>query len=291
MTFWLPLVLVTLGSALHALWNVLAKRHGTSDPTFVWVYSALALPGAGALLLWAAASPGSPRTDWWATTWTSLVSTLLHTGYAVVLQRSYARADMTAVYPVARGMAPVIVTGVAITWSGAPTAPQTAGLALVLAGTALTGGWRSGSGAAQGMLVATCVAGYTLWDAWAVGVLEVDLLGYVAMAGMAQLGVLTIALWPRRRQLPGALAATWRPALPVAVLAPASYGLVLLALRLGPPGMVASARTLTIVFGVVLGVWLLREQPTSRAWAGIALICLGRPQLGRLTAPTVTAPT
>jgi len=44
MAFGYSLALVSAGSALHALWNVLVKRSGTSDVAFVWVYSAITAP-------------------------------------------------------------------------------------------------------------------------------------------------------------------------------------------------------------------------------------------------------
>lgn len=278
LTYWFPLLLVTAGSALHALWNALVKRHGDPDPMFVWVYSAVALPMFVGLLIWAGAARPHIDTDWGTTMWTAMVSTCLHTIYAVVLQRAYARADMTIVYPVARGLAPAMVTAVACAWVGAPGILEITGLALVLTGTAIVGRWRPGratAGASQGVLIAVCTASYTLWDACAVGLLGADVAGYVAFAGAAQAALMTAALWRRRLHFTRALASSWRSAAPIAVLAPASYGLVLLALRDAPPGVVASARTLTIVFGSVLGVWLLRERPAPATWGGLVIICAG----------------
>ena len=114
MAFGYSLALVSAGSALHALWNVLVKRSGTSDVAFVWVYSAIAAP------LWLAvltveATWGGLGPAWWA----ALVSTALHTAYAAVLQRAYSSADLSVVYPVSRGLAPVLVTAVVARGPGA----------------------------------------------------------------------------------------------------------------------------------------------------------------------------
>ena len=65
MVFGYSLALVAAGSALHALWNVLVKRSGTSDVAFVWVYSAITAPLWLAVLTVVALS-GGLGPSWWA---------------------------------------------------------------------------------------------------------------------------------------------------------------------------------------------------------------------------------
>ena len=275
MAFGYSLALVSVGSALHALWNVLVKRSGTSDVAFVWVYSAIAAPLWLAVLT-AGATWGGLGPAWWA----ALVSTALHTAYAAVLQRAYSSADLSVVYPVSRGLAPVLVTAVVAPWTGGPSAIQALALLAVLIGVPLASGatWRDltrARGLRAGSAVASCTAAYTLWDAFAVAHLHVSVVPYMALSSLAQLVLLSVVLRRRRRELPAALAAGWARALPIAVLAPASYALVLAAMRFGPPSVVATSRSLNIVFGVIAGVWLLREPFTRRAALGIAMIVVG----------------
>ena len=275
MAFGYSVALVSVGSALHALWNVLVKRSGTSDVAFVWVYSAIAAP------LWLAvltvgATWGGLGPAWWA----ALVSTALHTAYAAVLQRAYSSADLSVVYPVSRGLAPVLVTAVAAPWAGGPSAIQALALLAVLIGVPLASGatWRDltrARGLRAGSAVASCTAAYTLWDAFAVAELHVAVAPYMALSSLAQLVLLTIVLGRRRRELPAALAAGWTRALPIAVLVPASYALVLVAMRFGPPSVVATSRSLNVVFGVIAGVWLLREPFTRRSILGVSMIVVG----------------
>ena len=275
MVFGSSLALVAVGSALHALWNVLVKRSGTSDVTFVWVYSAIAAP------LWlgvlgAAALTTGLGPAWWA----ALVSTALHTAYAAVLQRAYSAVEMSVVYPVSRGLAPVLVTLAAAPWAGTPSAMQVAALPAVMVGVVLASRatWRNltrARGFWTGGAVASCTAAYTLWDAFAVAHLHVSVIPYMALSSVAQLALLTIVLGRRRRELPAALAAGWTRALPIAVLVPASYALVLVAMRFGPPSVVATSRSLNVVFGVIAGVWLLREPFTRRSVLGVSMIVVG----------------
>ena len=275
MAFGYSLALVSAGSALHALWNVLVKRSGTSDVAFVWVYSAITAP-LWLVVLTVGAIWGGLGPAWWA----ALVSTALHTAYAAVLQRAYSAADLSVVYPVSRGLAPILVTAVVAPWTGGPSAIQTLALMAVLVGVVLASRvtWRNltrARGLWAGGAVAFCTAAYTLWDAFAVAELHVAVVPYMALSSLAQFVLLTIVLGRRRRELPAALAAGWTRALPIAVLVPASYALVLVAMRFGPPSVVATSRSLNVVFGVIAGVWLLREPFTRRSILGVSMIVVG----------------
>ena len=218
----------------------------------------------------------------------------LHTGDAVLLQKAYSAADMSVVYPVSRGLAPVMVTLVSLSWAQAPSAWGWLGIVLVALGAwCMSGAWRlrgpgaeglSGEGGGSrsrrdgvglGAVAAAAMAAYTLWDAYAAAVLEVAVIPSLAISGAAQLLLLTGVLWPRRRELLPSLRCDARMALPIALLAPLSYGLVVLALQLGSPSMVATSRSLNVAVGSVVAVVFLRERPSRAQAAGVALICAG----------------
>ena len=172
------------------------------------------------------------------------------------------------------------MTAVVAPWTGGPSAIQTLALMAVLVGVVLASRvtWRNltrARGLWAGGAVASCTAAYTLWDAFAVAELHVAVVPYMALSSLAQFVLLTIVLGRRRRELPAALAAGWTRALPIAVLVPASYALVLVAMRFGPPSVVATSRSLNVVFGVIAGVWLLREPFTRRSILGVSMIVVG----------------
>lgn len=272
----LPLVLLILAAALHAFWNALVKRADSSDPLFVWVTSALGAPIFVALLGWWMITDQGIGPNWWA----ALVSTVLHTTYALVLQRAYKAADMSTVYPTARGVAPILVTVAAVGLGGAqPGLGVWVALPIILTGVVLTSDLRRGGGRGvgvrAGLLVAACTAAYTLWDSYAAQTLAVDVVPYVALSSLAQVLVLTAAMGKRFREMPTALMRSATTALPITLLAPLSYGLVYVAMQYAPPEMVATTRNLNIVFGVLVGVALLRERPTRRTWFGTGVITAG----------------
>lgn len=125
------------------------------------------------------------------------------------------------------------------------------------------------------MGVAVCTVLYTLWDAYSVGVLDVNLTSYIALSSLAQFVLLTGLLFRRRDEFCAAVVASWRAAVPIALLVPASYLVILVAMSLAPPSMIATARTMNVVFGAVAAAWLLKEPLTARSIYGLVVITLG----------------
>src|SRR3954463_6277402 len=121
-------LLLALGSAvLHAAWNLLLARardvQAAAATTFV-ISVVAALPFA---LVWWRADPSV----WpWA-----LASTLLEVVYVVALALAYRGGEVSFVYPLTRGLAPVLVLGFGVAALGhAVSATEVAGVALVAVG-------------------------------------------------------------------------------------------------------------------------------------------------------------
>lgn len=233
------------------------KSVSTKGPAFVWVCGVVTLPVSVVLLLRASS----------ITWWPALISMALHTLYAVTLQKAYAVADFATVYPVSRGSAPVLVALLAETsnWH------VYAGAALVLCGVLVMDRLQlQARGITLGLVVAICTAAYTLWDAYAITTLHADLLTYLAVGNLAQVAVLSVLVRGHRAAL-----GEWRRALPIAVLTPASYGLVLLALSFASVSTVAVGRSLNVVIGALVGFVVLHERVTRARLAGLAAVVAG----------------
>ncbi|OYO00350.1 EamA family transporter [Enemella evansiae] len=271
------LSLVVLGSLTHASWNYLVKRRGTSDLLFVWLYSVLALPIALGLLGYAAAGPGLGPV-WWA----GAISAVLHTAYAIVLQRAYHHAPLSVVLPVSRGVAPGLVALATIGWLGPPRPSFWAALALIALGLVLltrgeTGalgrtGWRQ---LLPGLWVALAISGYSLWDGIAISGWGATPLVYIAVGSLVQAVVLTLASWQRRGEWLGFARVNWRPTLAIGLLVPTSYLLVLFALEHLSVVTLTAVRTLHIVFAAAFGILLLGENRSPRKLLGIAVVVAG----------------
>ncbi len=99
------LVLILVAAFVHATWNLLAKRARGGVP-FVWLFSALTLiiyaPLALVVALVQRVHLGPAALLFMAG------SALLHIAYFLLLQRGYRTADLSLVYPLARGSGPML---------------------------------------------------------------------------------------------------------------------------------------------------------------------------------------
>ncbi|BCJ28832.1 DMT family transporter [Actinocatenispora sera] len=272
---------VLAAAVLHAVWNLAAKRYHGDGSVFVWSYmtlgAVLCLPLA---LLVLARDPGA----WsWRLLIGPLVSALIHIVYSLVLQAGYKRAELTVVYPVARGVGPLLTVVVAVAVLGErPGLPALAGVALVLAGiTVVTtlkrqhGGRPLASGLGYGAATGAMIAAYTLWDDHAVTRWDIAPIAYFGIAVTMQAALLTPAAVRRRDAIRPALTRYWREIATVAVLSPAAYLLVLVAMQRLPVTIVAPARESSIVVGSLLAWWLFKEAQPLRRVAGAAVVLTG----------------
>ena len=155
------LIFVLTSAALHALWNALVA--GARD---THVTTAVALT-AGALLF---AIPAVLTWDVDAQAWPYIAaSAALELVYFVLLAAAYSRADYTFVYPIARGVAPVLVLVISVLFLDADVGIEAAlGVLVVTVGVLLVRGVGGGRADAVALAfalgVAACIASYTLVD-------------------------------------------------------------------------------------------------------------------------------
>ena len=233
------LALVLGSAAVHALWNaLLADAEDTHATTAVMLVSGVVLFAPVAALTWDVDGAAIPYV---------LASGTLELLYFGLLATAYTRADLTFVYPVARGSAPVLVLVVSVAALGASVSGrQAAGVLAVAAGVLLVRGLGRGrrSDLALALCVGACIAAYTLVDDR--GLRHAAPLGYLTL-------VLLIAAVPYAAVV--GPAAMRRAASPRAVLAGAgmfgAYVLALAALELAEAAPVAALRETSVVMAAV----------------------------------------
>jgi drug/metabolite transporter (DMT)-like permease len=275
-------VLLVVAAFAHAGWNTSAKRAGAGGSVFVWLYAAMSVvllvPVAVVDVVVSGAVP-----DW---AWLPAlgVSGLLHVVYFVLLQRGYADGDMSVVYPLARGTGPLLsVLFAVVVFGERPGVVALFGALAVVVGVFVIGGTgtrrengrRRRIGMFYGIVTGITIAGYTLWDAYAVTNLAVPPLVQLAGGVVVEAAALTPVALAKRAEL----AQLWHDhrwdAGVVAVLSPLAYALVLYALRIAPVALVAPARELSIVIGGVMAWRLLGEPNPARRLAGAAIVLAG----------------
>jgi drug/metabolite transporter (DMT)-like permease len=266
--------LLALGAAfVHALWNLLLAR--ARDPE-----------AAGAVALLTAVVVFAPlvalRWELEAEAWPYIAaSSALELVYFALLGAAYRRAEVSVVYPLARGVAPVLVLVVgAVALGDDTTAVQALGVCLVGLGVLLVRGLgrpTSSSGVVFGLAIACSIAAYTLVDdrgiqyANAVTYLELTL---IAPAVGYALGI----LWAKGG---AALRAELVPASFVAGIGMwVAYGLVLAALARAEPAPVAAVRETSIVIATAGAALFLHERVGPSRLAGAVLVAVGVALLG-----------
>jgi uncharacterized membrane protein len=131
----LALVFALGAAVVHAFWNlVVARSKDTQATTAVAIAVGVAVFAPFALLRWRVEPEAWPFIA---------VSSVLELVYFYLLTSAYRRAEMSLVYPIARGMAPVIVLIVSVALlSVATSLLQAAGVGLVGLGVVLVRGLR-----------------------------------------------------------------------------------------------------------------------------------------------------
>jgi drug/metabolite transporter (DMT)-like permease len=270
---------LALGSAfLHALWNlILGRERDPGGATAIALLVSIVVFAPVAALRWDADAEVWPFVA---------VTSALQLLYFALLATAYTRAPVSVVYPIARGLAPVIVlvVGVTVLGTGAAAA-QVVGVCLVGLGVLLVRGLGSdrgdrSTGAAYGVAVATSIAAYTLVDAH--GVEHADPIVYLEL-GMIPATLGYVAFLVVARDGAGRMREAARPLPALAgLLSFAAYAMVLGALLLAPAASVAAVRETSVLIAALLAAPLARERvgPLRLAGAtlvvaGVALIALG----------------
>lgn len=277
-------LLVVLASFIHASWNLLAKRAASAGPAFILAYSIIACIAYAPWVVWLLARGGL---GWrWIELGFVLLSGLIHLGYSLCLQHGYRVADLSVVYPVARGTGPMLSSiGAFLILGETPTGMGLLGLALVVAGILLiaTQGkiaafTRPGgqAGVRWGVTTGGLIASYTVVDAYAVKALGIAPVVLDWFTNLLRVFLLLPVVLADRRRAIAAMRGHWRTAIGVGVLQPLSYILVLAALTGGAPlSLVAPMREMSMMVGALMGMLILRETVGPWRLAGCGVLVAG----------------
>jgi drug/metabolite transporter (DMT)-like permease len=267
----LPVFFAILFAALlHAGWNALVKL-GLDRFSSVLLL-ALVQGGIALLLLPVFGLPAPAAWPW------VLLGSALHSGYKLFLIRAYGHGDLSQVYPLARGTAPLIVTiASALFLHEAPPMLRIAAVLAIAGGIMLMAG-RGGLGrtALLWALGTACfTASYTMADgvgARLAGDASAFAMWMFALDGLVMLG---FGLALRGRGAIAALRPAWRSGAAAGAMSLGSYWIAIWAFTRAPLAMVAALRETSVLFALLIAFFLLRESVAPRRWAAGALIMAG----------------
>ncbi len=270
---------VMAAALIHASWNALIKTGASKQSAMLILGVAQALCGIG-IAIW----KGVPVEAAWP--WL-LGSGLIHMCYQLNLGYAYEHGDLSRVYPIARGTAPMIVLVFsALFLSDTLTVPEVAGVLVLGVGILLMVRGVFTSGESRKMLpfalgAAAATAGYSITDgmgARAAGdaVLYVGWLMMIAAvfyipAAVALKGAVLFRAPPR----------AWAMGVLAGGLSFAGYVIAVWAMTVAPIALVAALRETSILFAVLIG-WLVFGEAMTRGKALASLVIVAGVMLTRL---------
>jgi drug/metabolite transporter (DMT)-like permease len=266
--------LVLLAAILHASWNAMAKSGGTPQFSIASYRLISALCCLPLLLLFPLPLAAS---------WPMLLaSAIIHTAYYGTLSMSYRSGDLSQVYPLFRGLAPVLVVlGAALFANEYLPSGAMIGIGLVSAGLiSITfaggaGGKIPAAALRWGLATSVLIAAYTVADG--IGVRAAgNPFSYIIW--LFVLEPIPIGLWLLARDRAGWFG--YMRAKPGKITAGAlatttAYGMVIYAMGVAPMAMVSSLRETSVIFAALIGTLMFREPFGRQRIIAAILVCVG----------------
>jgi drug/metabolite transporter (DMT)-like permease len=262
--------LVILSAIANAVWNALVKSAGDRALTMVAIRTVGTVLGLVAL----------PFVDWPAPEswkWLAVTAVVMFAYYALLV-RSYGVGDMSVVYPLARGLAPVLTTIAAFLAIGeALSTGQIAAVVMISIGIMTLSFGAGASRTAVGFALATGVSVATYSFFAGLGVRSAgSVLGFQAcleiVTGFGMLGYGVVA---RRADLLGYARGYGAVGLFAGAVSVLGFLAYLVAARSLPLGPVSALRETSVIFGAVLGTIVLKEGFGPRRIAAAVLVTVG----------------
>jgi drug/metabolite transporter (DMT)-like permease len=265
---------VLVAALMHAGWNALVKTR--LDRFSSILFLALVQGGIALLLLPFFDPPARAAWPW------VLAGSTLHSGYKLVLIQAYRHGDLSQVYPLARGTAPLIVALASAFFLGEHMGPLRIGaVILIAAGIMLMArGPRDGAGLGRlgfgfALITACFTASYTMADgvgARIAGAASGFTLWMFVLDGLFMLAycLATRGAWALVAMLPA-----WRGGAAAGALSLGSYWIAIWAFTQAPLAMVAALRETSVLFAMLIAFFLLKEKVGLMRWAAASLIVAG----------------
>lgn len=267
-------VAAALTSALiHASWNAALKGGPNADrvvDTFL-----IAVGGVATwLVLWVFF--GAPP----AASWPYLALTVaIHLLYWFALFKGYDAGDLSHVYTLSRGSAPVLVAiGAFLVAHETPPPVKVAGIALVSLGILCVGFSPNAPLKATfwALVIGCCIGAYSLIDALGARVTGSAIVYLGWATGLMSVAMVVFALWRRgpARMIAQARVSPWKGIF-IGIISYAGYGIVLWAQTFAPIAQTTALRETSVVFGALIAFFFLRERLGARRWIGAAIVAAG----------------
>jgi drug/metabolite transporter (DMT)-like permease len=266
---------MVLGAALlHAAWNTLVK---VNTDRLIMVAIMMISQAAVAILIVPFVEFPTPES--WPCIW---ASTALHTAYFVFLVNAYRYGDLSHVYPIARGSAPLIVAVVSVAIVG-ETLSRQAALSVVLIALGImsltqtrgASGFREPKAILYALGTGVFIAGYTVVDGLG-GRLADSAHSYIFWLNLFDgIPITILALYLRRDQIFVQVRTSWKLGVLAGIISLFAYWIVIWAMTQAPMALVSAVRETSMVFAVLFGVLFLKERLNLARLASTTITLFG----------------
>lgn len=273
---------VLTAALLHAGWNAVVK--GARDKQLNMIAVVIGHLPLALLALATAPTPALASLPY------LICGIGLHFGYQLVLLRAYHAGDLTQIYPIARGSAPMIVAAVSVGVLGVTLQPievaavLTIGIGILsMALVRKSDGQRNPQGAKLALITGCFIAAYSLVDGMGARVAgtAMGFYGWLALGNALLMTALTALRAPH--QLRALVTHGKRVFLLGGAASFAAYALVIWAFTQSPIALVTALRETSIIFALLIGVFFLQEKldlakltSTALTLIGVALLRLAK---------------
>ena len=266
---------MVLGAAiLHAAWNALVKA--TADRL---VMIAIMMASQVGVALLVVPFMAFPTPESWPYIW---ASTVLNTAYCLFLIAAYRHGDLSHVYPISRGSAPLIVAVISVAIVG-ETLTRQAGLAVVVIALGIMSltltrgaeGFRDPKAMVYALGTGLFIAGYTVVDGVGARLAETAHSYTFWVHLFNGLPIALLALYLRRGQVVASLRSAWKVGVLGGAISLLAYWIVIWAMTQAPMALVSAVRETSMVFAVLIGVFVLKERLDLARLASIGTTLIG----------------
>jgi drug/metabolite transporter (DMT)-like permease len=269
---------VLLAAFLHASWNVLVKSKLDRFSAVFLLQAVLGVFGLGLMAVF-----GLPPKDAWIY---AFASGVIHTFYLIFLARAYEAGDFALAYPIARGTAPMFtLIGSLLFVSDVISLGELLSVIVVIAGLVCLALGRNSSlsthrsAVVYALLTALMISCYTLLDG----------LGARASGNPSQyaglaffvfgLFITITAIALRGPRILAEVAPHWKASVAGGTVSAVAYWIIIWCMSKAPIAMVAALRETSVLFGLAMSAYILKERLTPWRIAGGLLIVAGAAML------------
>ena len=255
----LLILLVLSAAVLHAVWNAMAKSDGTPEITIASYQLTGTIVCIGPALFWFP----FPNHETWPMIFGSAV---IHNFYYFALARAYRAGDLSQVYPIFRGMAPVLVAlGAAIFGDEYLSKGTFIGIIFISVGVISLAFNSSKFGAMPpkaliwAVITTILIATYTVFDGLGIRAASNKMSYIVWLFTLEIIPIGSIMLVTRGPQWRAYLIANRWKVVAGGLASGTAYALVIYAMSLGAMAVVSSLRETSVIFAAIIGTLFLRE--------------------------------